>query len=63
MKAKIINNTQTIDYPFIKIPKDTIVEIVGTETEEGSIVIRYNGCHCLIRVADLEVNEHDRNKI
>lgn len=59
MKAKIINNTQTIDYPFIKIPKDAIVEIVGTETEEGSIVIRYNGCHCLIGVADLEVLNND----
>ena len=58
MEAKIINNTQTIDYPFTNIPEGTIVEIVGTETEEGSIVIRYNGCHCLIRVTDLEVLEN-----
>lgn len=57
MKAKVINDTKIIDYPFLTITKDTIVEIVGTETEEGSIVIRYSGNNYLVKSSDLEVIE------
>lgn len=57
MKAKIIKDTKIIDYPFLTIMKDTIVEVVGTKTEEGSIVIRYSGHNYLVKASDLEVIE------
>lgn len=55
MRAKIIKDTKIIDYPFLTITKDTIVEVIGTENEDGTIVIRYNGHNYLINVSDLEV--------
>ena len=54
MKARVIKNTKIIDYPFLTIMKDTIVEVIGTENEDGSIVIRYNGHNYLINACDLE---------
>ena len=55
MKAKVINNTKIIDYPFLTIMKDTIVEVIGEMTSDGTIVIRYNGHNYLINASDLEV--------
>lgn len=54
MKARIIKDTKIIDYPFLTIMKDTIVEVIGTENEDGTIVIRYNGHNYLIKACDLE---------
>ena len=54
MKAKVINNTKIIDFPFLTIMKDTIVEVIGTENEDGTIVIRYNGHNYLVNACDLE---------
>ena len=55
MKARVIKNTKIIDYSFLTIMKDTIVEVIGTENEDRSIVIRYNGHNHLINASDLEV--------
>ena len=55
MKARIIKDTKIIDYPFLTIMKDTIVEVIGTENDDGTIVIRYNGHNYLINASDLEV--------
>ena len=55
MKAKIIKDTKIIDYPFLTITKGSIVEVIGTENEDGTIVIRYNGHNYLINASDLEV--------
>lgn len=57
MRAKIIKDTKIIDYPFLTIMKDTIVEVIGTENEDGTIVIRYNGHNYLVNACDLEVLE------
>lgn len=57
MKAKVIKNTKIIDYPFLTITKDTIVEVIGTENEDGTIVIRYSGHNYLVNACDLEVIE------
>lgn len=54
MKAKIIKDTKIIDYPFLTIMKDTIVEVIGTENEDGTIVIRYEGHNYLVNACDLE---------
>ena len=54
MKARVIKNTKIIDYPFLTIMKDTIVEVIGTENEDGTIVIRYNGHNYLVNACDLE---------
>ena len=55
MKAKIIKDTKIIDYPFLTIMKDTIVEVIGELTTDGTIVIRYSGHNYLINASDLEV--------
>lgn len=55
MKARVIKDTKIIDYPFLTIMKDTIVEVIGTENEDGTIVIRYNGHNYLVNACDLEV--------
>ena len=57
MKAKIIKDTKIIDYPFLTIMKDTIVEVIGESTSEGTIVIRYEGHNYLVNASDLEVLE------
>ena len=57
MKAKIIKDTKIIDYPFLTITKDTIVEVIGELTTDGTIVIRYNGHNYLVNASDLEVLE------
>ena len=57
MKAKIIKDTKIIDYPFLTIMKDTIVEVIGTENEDGTIVIRYSGHNYLVNASDLEMLE------
>ena len=49
MKARVIKDTKIIDYPFLTIMKDTIVEVIGTENEDGTIVIRYNGHNYLVK--------------
>ena len=54
MKAKIIKDTKIIDYPFLTIMKDTIVEVIGELTTDGTIVIRYNGHNYLVNACDLE---------
>ena len=54
MKAKIIKDTKIIDYPFLTIMKDTIVEIIGEQTSDGTIVIRYEGHNYLVNACDLE---------
>lgn len=55
MRAKIIKDTKIIDYPFLTITKGSIVEVIGTENEDGTIVIRYNGHNYLVNACDLEV--------
>lgn len=55
MKAIVIKDTKIIDYPFLTITKDTIVEVIGTENEDGTIVIRYSGNNYLVKSSDLEV--------
>lgn len=60
MKAIITKNTITIDYPFIEILKGTIIEIIGSETEDKTVAIRYNGHNCLVNIYDLEGLENDR---
>ena len=55
MKARVIKDTKIIDYPFLTITKDTIVEVIGELTTDGTIVIRYNGHNYLVNASDLEV--------
>ena len=62
MKAKIIKDTKIIDYPFLTIMKDTIVEAIGESTSEGTIVVRINlgtdlERNALIKYDDLEMIE------
>lgn len=62
MKAKIIKDTKIIDYPFLTITKDTIVEVIGEQTSEGTIVVRINlgtdlERNALIKYEDLEIIE------
>ena len=60
MKAIITKNTITIDYPFIEILKGTIIEIIGSETEDKTVAIRYNGHNCLVNIYDLkEINDEN----
>ena len=64
MKAKIIKDTKIIDYPFLTIMKDTIVEVIGESTSEGAIVVRINlgtdlERNALIKYEDLEVLENE----
>ena len=63
MKAKIIKDTKIIDYPFLTIMKDTIVEVIGEITSEGTIAVRINlgtdlERNALIKYEDLEVLEN-----
>ena len=60
MKARVIKDTKIIDYPFLTILKDTIVEVIGEMTSDGTIVIRYNWHNYLINACDLEVQEYER---
>ena len=60
MKARVIKDTKIIDYPFLTITTGSIVEVIGTENEDGTIVIRYNGHNYLINASDLEVKENDK---
>lgn len=55
MKARVIKDTKIIDYPFLTITKNSIVEVIGELTTDGTIVIRYNGHNYLINASDLEV--------
>ena len=62
MKAKIIKDTKIIDYPFLTIMKDTIVEVIGEITSEGTIAVRINlgtdlERNALIKYDDLEMIE------
>ena len=64
MKAKIIKDTKIIDYPFLTITKDTIVEVIGESTSEGTIVVRINlgtdlERNALIKYDDLEMIENE----
>lgn len=59
MKAKVIKDTKIIDYPFLTITKDTIVEVIGSETEDKTIAIRYSGHNYLVKASDLEVLENE----
>ena len=62
MKAKIIKDTKIIDYPFLTIMKDTIVEVIGETTSDGTIAVRINlgnnlERNALIKYDDLEMIE------
>ena len=63
MKAKVIKDTKIIDYPFLTIMKDTIVEVIGESTSEDTIVVRINlgtdlERNALIKYDDLEMIEN-----
>ena len=63
MKARVIKDTKIIDYPFLTIMKDTIVEVIGESTSEGTIAIRINlgnnlERNALIKYDDLEMIEN-----
>ena len=60
MKARVIKDTKIIAYPFLTIIKDSIVELSGTENEDGTIVVRVNPGteyekNVLINASNLEV--------
>ena len=62
MKARVIKDTKIIDYPFLTIMKDTIVEVIGKQTTDGTIVVRINldtefERNALVNASDLEVLE------
>ena len=62
MKARVIKDTKIIDYPFLTIMKDTIVEVIGEQTSEGTIAVRINlgtdlERNALIKYEDLEMIE------
>lgn len=40
MKAKVIKATKMQGFPHLTIAKDSVVEVVGTPTEEGFIAVR-----------------------
>lgn len=40
MKARIIRDTKEMDFPFLTITKGSIVEVVGTQLENGAIPVR-----------------------
>lgn len=64
MYAMVNKDTKQLDFPFDLIPVGTFVEVVGTETEEGTIAIRFKGKTAIVNAKDLTevimgVVEHD----
>ena len=57
-QAIIKRHTNFIDYPFHDIPAGSVVEVLGTPTEENTIVIRYKGETGLV---DFEILEEISN--
>lgn len=53
-QAKTKKHTNFIDYPFHDIPAESVVEVLGTPTEENTIVIRYKGETGLVNFEILE---------
>lgn len=57
-QAIIKKHTNFIDYPFHDIPAGSVVEVLGSTTEENTIVIRYKGETGLV---DFEILEEISN--
>ena len=47
-------HTNFIDYPFHDIPKGSVVEVLGSTTEDNTIVVRFNGKTGLVNFEVLE---------
>lgn len=64
MKARIIRDTKEMDFPFLEIAKGSIVEVVGSQLENGTIPVRvllnteYEKT-TLVKVKDLEGIENE----
>ena len=64
MKAIVIKDTKELDYPFITITKGSIVEVIGSLLEDGSIPVRVQlgteyEHNALVKAKDLEAIEDD----
>ena len=62
MKAIVIKDTKEIDYPFLTITKGSIVDVIGSLLENGSIPVRVQlgteyEHNALVKAKDLVVIE------
>ena len=64
MLAIVIKDTKELDCPFISITKGSIVEVIGSILENGSIPVRVQlgteyEHNALVKAKDLEAIEDD----